>query len=477
MVVSFGWLDGWYCGDISSAFLQGKPSEGNPLYMKQPAQGIPGVKPQQVFRLKRPVYGRPDAPRAWYESLSEFIIEDMGYERSIIDPALFVRRKSSGEPRSVIVIHVDDLMMAGEDDDDYQEAKKMLCKRFPFGEWERVIDKKEGITYCGKEIKTEGTGISRCIRLGQDGFIDGRLDTIPVSRERSKQKEESVTEEERTDFRSVLGSLQWLATQTRGDLAFSVNQLQKRVNQLQVKDLLVANSLVKVVKENRVQMVFRNLGKDVSVVCWHDASLYNSLGVEVEDQEDQVIQNFNDKKWFYSQKGVITGFVRNADLDRTDNVPVNFISWKSKTNKRVIESSFASETHGAIMGHQNGHHLRALYAEVCHGSWVIKENDTVQWNQIVPLIQCTDCRSVYDCISKDSHSIGDRGVSINVAILRELSSTQNQPSGDKSSMLWVPTRHQCADGLTKGGKHGDLIEILKNGMAVFQAFLPNRCVR
>ena len=113
-VVSFGWLDQWKCGDISSAFLQGKPSEGPPLYMYQPKQGIPGANADQILVLKRPVYGRPDAPRAWYESLSGFIMKDLGYEKSILDPAFFIRRNQNGSPTSMIVIHVDDLMVAGE---------------------------------------------------------------------------------------------------------------------------------------------------------------------------------------------------------------------------------------------------------------------------------------------------------------------------------------------------------------------------
>ena len=160
-----------------------------------------------------------------------------------------------------------------------------------------------------------------------------------------------------TDFRSVLGALQWLTIQTRGDIAFSVNQLQKQVNHLQVKDLEVANQVVRQVKRNHVELHFRNLGKDVSVVCWHDASLYNSVGVEIEDDNDDLLQTFLDKKLIYSQKGAIVGFVRTPDLEKTDPVGANFIGWRSKTNKRIVESSFSAETHSAVMGHGVGHHV------------------------------------------------------------------------------------------------------------------------
>jgi len=38
-VISFGWERQWRNGDISSAFLQGEPSKGEPLYMFPPERG------------------------------------------------------------------------------------------------------------------------------------------------------------------------------------------------------------------------------------------------------------------------------------------------------------------------------------------------------------------------------------------------------------------------------------------------------
>jgi hypothetical protein len=465
-VISFGWLDNWFSGDISSAFLQGKPSSGQPLYMYQPSQGIPGCDKGQIFKLIRPVYGRPDAPRAWYEALSGFIMEVMKYERSIIDPALFIKRDGNGNPISLIVIHVDDLMVAGCDCDENRKCLLLLKQRFPFGEWEGVAEKSSGVTYCGKEIVVVGNGNKRVIHLRQQGFVDGRLESIPVDRSRSKDS--PVNDEEKGNFRSVLGSLQWLSTQSRGDISFSVNQLQKRVNKLTVGDLDEVNKVVRFVKKHPLSLVFHDLGRDVAVVSWHDASLYNSLGVELEDQEDEPVHGFKDKMIF-SQKGCIAGFVKKSDLDRTDPVRVNFATWKSKTNKRVIESSFAAETHGATMGHGTGHHLRALYVEICVGSWSVKGGEDTPWNDHTPLMMVTDCKSVYDSIRSSSHSIGDKGNALNVTVLRQLCAVDfGKPlDGEKAYLMWVPTRHQCADGLTKGTRSVEMHALLQGGTVMF----------
>ena len=465
--ISFGWVEQWRCGDISSAFLQGKPSTGEPLYMYPPKQGIPGIGMNQILQLLRPVYGRPDAPRAWYESLASFITGDLGYEVSLLDPALFFRRNTQGEPTSIIVIHVDDLMIAGQNDPENEALVEKLRQRFPFGEWDKVMNKPSGITYCGKEIRLDDVDGERCIKMSQHHFASGRLELIPISADRMKDVEATVTEAERTDFRSVLGALQWMATQSRADIMYHVNQLQKRVNKLQIRDLIVANRVVRLVKKHPVEIVFRDLGREVAVASYHDASLYNSLGVEIDDNDGDLVQSFGDKKLLYSQKGCMVGFVRKDDWDRTTPASINWCGWRSKTNKRIVESSFQAETHGALLGHGMGHHLRALYAELCFGKWILVEGDQLEWDKFVPLVMCTDCKSIFDCIRKDGHSIGDKGNAINVAILRQLASTEKSPSGEKARLLWLPTRLQCADGLTKQGCHANLQSFLNKGQVIF----------
>lgn len=290
----------------------------------------------------------------------------------------------------MIVLHVDDLMIAGEVSEENSRCVQLLRERFPFGEWDRIEEKEEGITYCGKEILVVGKDNDRRIQLRQKGFVDGRLEYIPVDKARPRTA--LVTDEEKGNFRSVLGSLQWLATQTRGDISYWVNQLQKRINKLTVEDLYVANKVVRFVKKNPLNLVFHDLGCDVAVVAWHDASLYSSLGVELTDLEEEPVQAFKEKLIF-SQKGCVAGFVKRSDLNRTDPVRTNFATWKSRTNKRVLESSFAAETHGATMAHGIGHHLRALYAEITVGSWAIRASD-FEWRRHTPFAMVTDCKSV-----------------------------------------------------------------------------------
>ena len=449
-VVSYGWLDNWYIGDISNAFLQGAPLTGKEMYMRQPKQGLKGMVPGQILRLIKSVYGRPDAPRAWYNELSRILEAEMPFVRSQVDPAMFFLRDSRQRLTGVLVIHVDDLMICHDGSEHSKHAVESLRMRFPFGAWERVADKKEGVTYCGKEIKIVGEASERKVTLSQNGFIDGRLQPIQVDAQRREYVDDRVTPDERTDYRSVVGSLQWLATQSRPDVAFEVNQLQKRVGDLRVGDLLRANRCVREVCKHRQSLEFQNLGTEVEVVAFHDAGLYNSVGVEIEDRDpDHVLMKGTEKKLAYSQKGALIGLIQRGATDcEGKRVPMNIMDWKSSTNRRVVESSFAAETHGALLAHGLAHFCQVLLAEMKHGGDVIRAVSDEDWQGLVPLNMVTDCKSLYDTVHKEGQHVTDKSGIVPAVLLRQMLSTRSHPS--KARLLWVPTRCQVADGLTLG---------------------------
>ncbi|KAI3681114.1 hypothetical protein L6452_35897 [Arctium lappa] len=76
--------------DVKGAFLYGKIDEE--VYVCQP----PGFENpnflDKVYKLKKALYGLHQAPRAWYDTLSTYLLEN-GFERGIIDKTLFIKRK------------------------------------------------------------------------------------------------------------------------------------------------------------------------------------------------------------------------------------------------------------------------------------------------------------------------------------------------------------------------------------------------
>ncbi|CAE7379448.1 RE2 [Symbiodinium sp. KB8] len=429
-----------------------------------PKQGLKGVKSSQILRLLKPVYGRPDAPRAWYEELARVLTTEMGFTKSNIDPAMFMLRDDNGSLVGCMVVHVDDLMVCHDGSDFAAGIVDKLGKRFPFGTWDNVAEKQSGVTYCGKEIRLIQHQGEESISLSQDGFVDGRLQEMEVLKDRRQDPESFATEEEKANFRSVVGSLQWLSTQSRPDLSFETNQLQKRIADLRVHDLLRANRAVKEVSRNRMQLVFKNLGRDAQLVVYTDAGLYSSVGVDIDEKEaEDILQSEKSKRLVYSQKGAVVGFVkRDATEMKGEESHLNVLDWRSTTNKRVIESSFAAETQAALMALGMGHFCQVLMSELRFGAEVIGSVEDDGWHDLVSMTVVTDCKSIYDTVHKDGQHISDKSSVVSAVLLRQLLSTRGAHS--KARLLWVPTRHQLADGLTKGGRAKELRELLERGV-------------
>ncbi|GJZ76597.1 uncharacterized mitochondrial protein-like protein [Tanacetum coccineum] len=80
--------------DVKSVFLYGKIEEE--VYVCQP----PGFKdpnfPDIVYNVEKALYGLHHAPRAWYETLSTYML-DNGLQRGKIDKTLFIKRHKAEE--------------------------------------------------------------------------------------------------------------------------------------------------------------------------------------------------------------------------------------------------------------------------------------------------------------------------------------------------------------------------------------------
>ena len=285
-----------------------------------------------------------------------------------------------------------------------------------------------------------------------------------IDSQRIKHPDLQANDIETTDYRSVVGSLQWLTAQSRPDLAFEVNQLQKRIIDLRIKDLQRANRTVREAVKHRYEIVFKPLGPDAEIVAYHDAGLYSSVGVEIDEREcDDILQTGSEKKLVYSQKGVCVGFVRKGSTQKEDRAHLNLIGWRSSTNRRVVESSFAAETCGALMGHNMARFAQVLMSEILYGSEIISAVEDDGWQQLCPITLITDCKSIYDTVHKDGQHVSEKGNIVHAVLLRQLLSTRGDATG-KAGLLWVPTRCQLADGLTKVGRGADVREQLAEGL-------------
>ncbi|GJU08841.1 putative ribonuclease H-like domain-containing protein [Tanacetum coccineum] len=88
-----------YQMDVKSAFLYGNIEEE--VYVCQPPRFEDPYFPDRVYKVEKALYGLHQAPRAWYETLSTYLL-DNGFQKGKIDKTLFIRR-DKGEKRCRLI--------------------------------------------------------------------------------------------------------------------------------------------------------------------------------------------------------------------------------------------------------------------------------------------------------------------------------------------------------------------------------------
>nr|GEY61498.1 hypothetical protein [Tanacetum cinerariifolium] len=75
--------------DVKSAFLYGKIDKE--VYVSQPPGFIDSKFSKKVYKVVKALYGLHQAPKAWYATLSTFLVKS-GYRRGLIDKTLFIKK-------------------------------------------------------------------------------------------------------------------------------------------------------------------------------------------------------------------------------------------------------------------------------------------------------------------------------------------------------------------------------------------------
>ncbi|GKF14655.1 putative ribonuclease H-like domain-containing protein, partial [Tanacetum coccineum] len=115
--------------------------------------------PNKVYKVEKALYGLHQAPRAWYETLSTYLL-DNGFQRGQIDKTLFIKRVKGDI--LLVQVYVDDII--------FGSTKKGLCTEF-----EKLMHKKfqmssmdEFTFFLGLQVTQKDDGIF----ISQDKYVD-----------------------------------------------------------------------------------------------------------------------------------------------------------------------------------------------------------------------------------------------------------------------------------------------------------------
>ena len=232
LLCSRRWKPGYL--DFTQAFHSGDPIDRE-IYAEQPVEGIPGLQARQLLKLKKCCYGLLDGPFQWYTHLTRVLTKELGYECSEGDPCVFYLFDQQRRLTGIISVATDDLLHGGEAE--HWNKMEKLNQSYKLGKFTSGNGR-----FVGKEVTCLDDG---SFLVNQPLYTQEKVNQIPITRERAKQKMSKCTEKEITQLRGLLGSLAWLSKETRPDLAGRVALLQQEFPEPYIQSILDGNALAR----------------------------------------------------------------------------------------------------------------------------------------------------------------------------------------------------------------------------------------
>lgn len=214
--------------DVKTAFLNGDLHED--VFMAQP-QGFKSKGQEHlVCKLKKSIYGLKQASRQWYLKFDE-VMKKHNFIKNLVDQCVYL--KMSGSNFIILVLYVDDILLASNNIDLLHESKRFLSRNFD------MKDLGEASYVIGIEIhrdRANGT-----LGLSQKAYIERVLNRFnmqhcsptvaPVIKgdvfgsHQCPKTEVEHEEMKRIPYASVVGSLTYAQVCTRPDIAFICGML------------------------------------------------------------------------------------------------------------------------------------------------------------------------------------------------------------------------------------------------------------
>ena len=440
--------------DVKAAFAQSNQlSRPRGRLFVAPCDGVP-VEEQDLIELLVPIYGLDDAPVRWYETVTSYLTS-LGLRRSILDPCIYLKHDKFDKVETIVLIEVDDFLIASRTKEKQDELKKDLQSRFHFGKWE--LDTAE---FIGRRIQRE----SNEIKLHQEKYILEKLEPMTFSKGRRSSKDSPLTEAEFKDFRSLLYRVSWVVHQTRPEAAGTVSILSSRLHSATVNDGIHLNKMIGHLRSTAGQglRIRAFNSKEMTFIGVSDAG-----GVDGEvrgHDRDGLPEDPVQGAWMVMTSSLLPAHDK--------KIPVSVLSWRSSKLKRRVTSTMASETMSLSQCIGALEWLQVFYRDLTFGD--VKTNN---WRAAVsPFMlvlpeeceliarqeQCsiTDAKSLYDAIYKQCPaSRQDRRTALELAVIVDAM----QKTG--SHIRWTPHPRMPVDVMTKSDitkGNGALLHLLKH---------------
>ncbi|KAH9398166.1 hypothetical protein TYRP_019174 [Tyrophagus putrescentiae] len=246
--------------DVKTAYLHAELKET--VFMELP-EGfrIPG----KVLKLNKAVYGLKQSARCWNEHIQKIFVNNQ-LTQSTNDQCFYYNNSKE----LYVLLYVDDLLIMSKDKRDADEIKEALAQKLELKEILKVE------RFCGVEISFEDGKflLSQTLLIdelvGAYGLTEGREYAESPLPEWGDYTEGEV--DLNLPIKNLIGSLQFIASRTRPDIAASLNYLSRQTSKPTQRLFNACKYLLRYVKKTRDLKLVLGHQSPEGLVVFTDAS-------------------------------------------------------------------------------------------------------------------------------------------------------------------------------------------------------------
>jgi hypothetical protein len=390
--------------DVKSAFPNANLKEK--VYIEQPMGFIDPEKPDWVYQLNRALYGLKQSGREWELHLKG-LLEARGLYPLKTDQSIYLNKTGD----LILMAYVDDLIVLSPKNDKIKSLYNQLAQSIELKDLGNIDE------FLG--IKIQRNREKRTISLDQRHYIDKILIKFGhQSRDKKAQKtrspipigakieplDETQDPEVTRKYQQQIGALMYLTTKTRPDLAFSIGYLARYMSNPGPAHFKLLDKVWEYLA-NTPSLGLWNHSNSNSIECYVDADWGGDIGT----------------------RRSTTGYIF---LFR--GTP---ISWNSKLQRTVALSSCEAEYMAIKEAIKEQQYIKAILSELAP---IFTAKTAIECLDIY-----TDSNSAIELAKNPIYHARTKHIDIQYHYIRECIQK------GVSKLIWVPTKGQLADGLTK----------------------------
>jgi hypothetical protein len=406
--------------DVKSAFLHGNIDEEVYIELPEGWELFPDIfkSGETVLLLQKALYGLKQSPRLWQLTLKA-VLKRIGYMPLFADQCVYRSTKTG----LVIITYVDDFLLVGPQGESLKMLKLQLHDAFDMkdlGPCQFFL----GVRITRNRSQNQTTICQDAyIRkvLSQFGMLECRAVLTPLDPGASDTlvpHQGTATEDQVKLYQSLVGCINYLATQTRCDVAFTTSALSRFLVNPAPAHIKSAKRVLQYLKGTMMYGIIFG-GSDYSP---------NNLDIRLYTDSDYA----GDRHTYRSTSGYVS-FLAGGP-----------ISWQSKRQSVVAQSSTEAE-------------YIAMSELVKEGAWLRYLLVGLQYKgqDLDPMTLYSDNQGALSLAENPTFHRGSKHIAVRYHLIRQ------EVEEGKLQLAYIPTNCMPADGLTKALKSPAHIRFLR----------------